>query len=151
MWAHADLGWCLGPAACVLAALTQESPAFLSPEKIKISVRGGRGEQCALVAAQVLHSVATCCSVVSAARLTLASCNSWRPPGTNSVSAQVLKKEPVVAGPSVSDPKSLKLQLRQDPQVISLILTIPNRSHCVSCSFENIVARMMCAWEWNSP
>jgi len=61
--------------------------------------------------------------------------------------AQAQTKEPAVADPSTSDPKPLKLQLRQDTQLISLVLTVPNSSCWVSCSFETTAARTTQAWE----
>lgn len=102
------------------------------PRKIKISV----GECCCLQ-----HTNYTVLPP-AAQWPTASSRDSSGPTGTNGLPAHVLKKEPVVADPSASDPKTLKLQWRRDPQVISLVLTAPNSSCCVSCSFENTVARM---------
>lgn len=67
---------------------------------------GGRGEQSAVACSTPVTQCSHLLLSGSAARLTASSCSSWGPTGMNSVPAQALKKEPVVADPSDSDPKS---------------------------------------------
>lgn len=125
-WANTDTGWSLRT-VCVPAALTRH---FSAQKSENLS-----GECCCLQHTNYIV-------LPPVAQWPAASCDSCGPTGTNSVPAHVLKKEPVVADLPASDPKSLKLEWRQDPQVISLVLTAPNSSRRVSCSFENTVARM---------